>query len=82
MILLDTVVLSELRKRQLSPEVVRWIAGFQDSDLFLSVVSIGEIERGIEKKRKTTLILPRHSRDGLKIYCVFTVIGYYLSHLL
>lgn len=52
MILLDTVVLSELRKREASPEVVHGIKGFRDSDLFLSVVSIGEIERGIEKKRK------------------------------
>lgn len=53
MILLDTVVVSELRKREASPEVVRWIKGFRDSDLYLSVVSIGEIERGIEKKRKS-----------------------------
>lgn len=53
MILLDTVVLSELRKREASPQVVRWLTGFRDSDLFLSVVSIGEIERGIEKKRKS-----------------------------
>ena len=53
MILLDTVVVSELRKREASPNVVRWLTGFRDSDLFLSVVSIGEIERGIEKKRKT-----------------------------
>lgn len=52
MILLDTVVLSELRKRQPSLEVVRWLTGFRDSDLFLSVVSLGELERGIEKKRK------------------------------
>lgn len=53
MIPLDTVVLSELQKRQVSPEVVRWLTAFRDSDLFLSVVSIGEIERGIEKKRKS-----------------------------
>jgi toxin FitB len=52
MILLDTVILSELRKRQPSPEVVRWLTSFRDSDLFLSVVSIGELERSIEKKRK------------------------------
>lgn len=53
MILLDTVVVSELRKREASPNVVHWLTGFRDSDLFLSVVSIGEIEQGIEKKRKT-----------------------------
>lgn len=51
MILLDTVVLSELRKTHPSPQVVAWLSSFRDSDLFLSVVSLGEIERGIEKKR-------------------------------
>jgi hypothetical protein len=51
LILLDTVVFSELRKTHPSPEVVAWLSGFRDSDLFLSVVSLGEIERGIEKKR-------------------------------
>lgn len=53
MILLDTVILSELRKNRASPEMMRWLARIRDDDLFLSVVSIGEIERGIEKKRKS-----------------------------
>lgn len=72
MILLDTVVLSELRKREASPEVVRWLTSFRDSDLFLSVVSIGEIERGIEKKRKSDPIfaesLTRWIEDLLRLY--------------
>lgn len=53
MILLDTVVLSELRKSRPSPKVVQWLKQHQDSDFFLSVVSLGEIERGIEKERET-----------------------------
>jgi toxin FitB len=52
MILLDTVVLSELRKNRPSPKVIQWLEQHQDNDLFVSVVSLGEIERGIEKKRK------------------------------
>ncbi|MFO8152436.1 type II toxin-antitoxin system VapC family toxin [Thioalkalivibrio sp.] len=48
MYLLDTVVLSELRRRERDPGVVHWIAGQRPSDLFLSVVTIGEIERGIQ----------------------------------
>ncbi|MFA7241175.1 MAG: type II toxin-antitoxin system VapC family toxin [Sulfuricellaceae bacterium] len=52
MILLDTVILSEMRKRQPSPDVMRWLTSFRDSDLFLSVVSLGELERCIEKKRQ------------------------------
>ena len=47
MFLLDTLVLSELRKRQRNPGVVTWIRQQRTSDLFLSVISIGEIERGI-----------------------------------
>lgn len=47
MFLLDTVVLSELRKRQRDPGVVTWIRQQRTADLFLSVISIGEIERGI-----------------------------------
>jgi len=53
MILLDTVVLSELRKPQPAATVVQWLSSQRDNELFLSVVSLGEIERGIEKKRST-----------------------------
>lgn len=53
MILLDSVVLSELRKNRPSPKVIQWVQQHQDNDFFISVVSLGEIERGIEKKRKT-----------------------------
>jgi predicted nucleic acid-binding protein len=47
------LTISALRKSQPSPKVVRWLTGFRDSDLFLRVVSLGEIERGIEKKGET-----------------------------
>ena len=47
MYLIDTNVLSALRKRERNPEVTRWIADQRDTDLYLSVVSIGEIERGL-----------------------------------
>jgi len=47
MYLLDTVVLSELRRRERDPGLVSWIAKQRPTDLFLSVVTIGEIERGI-----------------------------------
>jgi toxin FitB len=51
--LLDTVVLSELRKAKPSRSVVRWVKTQDVDRLFISVVSIGEIERGIEKARKS-----------------------------
>jgi toxin FitB len=53
MILLDTVVLSELRKSKPSPKVVTWLQKQRPDELFISVVSLGEIERGIVKARKT-----------------------------
>lgn len=53
MFLIDTMVLSELRRRQRDPGVVAWIAAQQQQDLWLSVVSIGEIERGIARQRVT-----------------------------
>lgn len=51
MYLLDTVVLSELRKRQRNPNVVAWVRSVRPEDLFLSTVTIGEVELGIEKQK-------------------------------
>ena len=51
MFLIDTMVLSELRRRRRDPGVVAWIGSQRPEDCFLSVVSIGEIERGIARKR-------------------------------
>jgi hypothetical protein len=53
MFLIDTVALSELRRRQRDPAVVAWFERQRSADLFLSVISIGEIERGIERQRAT-----------------------------
>ena len=51
MFLLDTVILSELRKRERHPGLVSWMATQRTSDLFVSVVTIGEIQRGIDLQR-------------------------------
>lgn len=53
MFLIDTVTLSALRKRQRNPNVVAWFERQRTADLFLSVISIGEIERGIARQRAT-----------------------------
>lgn len=47
MYLLDTVVLSEMRKQDKNPGVADWIGQQRDTELFISVISIGELERGI-----------------------------------
>jgi len=47
--LVDTNVISELRKGDRSNRaVVRWFAAVDDEELFLSVLTIGEIRRGID----------------------------------
>ncbi|OAN46492.1 pilus assembly protein CpaF [Paramagnetospirillum marisnigri] len=51
MYLLDTMVLSELRRRDRHPGVVAWLTNVAADDLFLSAVTIGEIERGIGLQR-------------------------------
>ena len=53
MYLLDTVVLSEFRKRpaQRDRNLIAWINAAPSDRLFVSVVTIGEIERGIERQR-------------------------------
>lgn len=49
--LLDTCVLSELRKPKAHPGVTAWMAGIQPEEAFLSVLTLGEIRRGIELRR-------------------------------
>lgn len=51
MYLIDTMVFSELFKRRRHPEFLHWLSKKTDDLLFLSTVTIGEIERGIERQR-------------------------------
>jgi toxin FitB len=51
MILLDTMVLSELRKAKPNPGVVSYLKSQAVETIFLSAMTIGEIEAGIEKQR-------------------------------
>lgn len=57
--LLDTCVISELVTKSPNPQVVAFIDSLEPEDVFLSVITIGEIARGIEKltssKRKQSL---------------------------
>ncbi|MFZ6021118.1 MAG: type II toxin-antitoxin system VapC family toxin [Chloroflexota bacterium] len=47
--LLDTCVLSEFTRRQPEERVVRWLAQAEEDTLYLSVLSLGEIQHGIER---------------------------------
>ena len=52
MYLLDTNVVSELRRPRPHGAVVAWLTSVADDDLFLSAVTLGEIQSGIELTRE------------------------------
>jgi tRNA(fMet)-specific endonuclease VapC len=57
--LLDTCVISELVSKRPETAVIDWIDSIDDEHIYLSVITIGEIKKGIEKlpdsARKETL---------------------------
>ena len=52
MFLLDTDMLSALRRRERNPETISWVEAQRTSDLYISVVTVGEIERGIRQQQR------------------------------
>jgi predicted nucleic acid-binding protein len=52
MYLLDTNIVSELRRTKPHTGVVGWIQSINDSDLFISAVTLAEIQAGIELTRE------------------------------
>jgi predicted nucleic acid-binding protein len=52
MFLLDTDILSALRRRVRHPEAVAWLEAQRTVNLHLSVVTIGEIERGVAQQER------------------------------
>jgi predicted nucleic acid-binding protein len=49
--LLDTNVVSELRRVRPHGAVVAWVSSVPDADLHLSAVTIGELQTGVERTR-------------------------------
>jgi predicted nucleic acid-binding protein len=50
--LLDTNVISEVRKSRPHPGVARWYETVAGTDLYLSVLVVGEIQQGITRLRR------------------------------
>jgi toxin FitB len=47
--LLDTCLISELVKKEPNPAVVSWLDEQDEQNLFLSVLTLGELQKGISK---------------------------------
>lgn len=74
--LLDTNVVSELRRREPDPQVVRWLDLRPPSTLFLSVLTVGELRRGVEA-------LPAGARrQALDDWLAVDLPGYFGSRIL
>lgn len=52
--LLDTNVISAVRRVDRAPQVMAWLHSKPEADLFLSVITLGEIERGIHAQQGRT----------------------------
>lgn len=50
--LLDTNVVSELRKARPHGAVVAWLSAAEEASLFVSAVTLGELQVGIERTRR------------------------------
>lgn len=60
MYILDTNVLSAVRRPDRAPQVALWLRGKPEQDLYLSTVTLGEIERGIRQQETRN---PDFARD-------------------
>ena len=65
MYLLDTNVVSELRRPRPSPAVLEWIQRVPADHLYLSAVTIGEIQAGIEVTRQQDAPKAEHLESWL-----------------
>ena len=54
-LILDTDVVSLLRRPERMPRLARWRDSIDDAALFTTVVTLGEIERGIHRQRRIDL---------------------------
>jgi toxin FitB len=54
--LLDTNVISETRKVRADAGVMGFLAGADSAGLFLSVLTLGELRKGVEARRRTDAV--------------------------
>jgi predicted nucleic acid-binding protein len=67
--ILDTNVISQARRADRAPRIASWLAKQDEGSLFLSIITLGEIERGIVLQETKN---PDFARD-LRIWLAQTV---------
>ena len=67
MYLLDTNIVSELRKPRPHGGVMAWLKSTADADLHLSAVTLGEIQAGVEVTREQDADKARQIEDWLEL---------------
>ena len=73
--LIDTNVISEQRRREPEPRVLHWFGQRPAGQLYLSVLTLGEIRRGVEKlqqgvrQRTLRIWLEQDCRPSLPAVC-------------
>jgi predicted nucleic acid-binding protein len=75
--LLDTMVISELRKKNSNKNVVQWLQHIPADQLYLSAITIGEIENGITRQERVN---PSFAHD-LKVW-LETLLQRYAENIL
>lgn len=74
--LLDTNVVSELVSKQPNPRVLEWVDSIDPACLFLSVITIGEIQKGISRLDES----PR--RNDLEVWLKHDLLIRFVDHIL
>lgn len=65
MYIVDTNVISAVRRPDRAPQVAAWLLGKAEQDLFLSVITLGEVERGIRQQETRDPAFARDLRSWL-----------------
>jgi predicted nucleic acid-binding protein len=82
MYLLDTMVLSDLRKSRRDRKLVGWFEQVRPTDVYLSVVTIGEVEKGIAKQLRLDPVFAQRLAawlDGVLRYYATRILAIDLS---
>lgn len=76
--LLDTNVLSETRRKDAEQGVISFLSGVESSALYLSVLSLGELRKGVALKKKSDPDMAKKIAawvDGLELSFADRILG-------